>query len=411
MEIVGGEPGPLVDRQMGDPAARSAIGLRRERIGRLLGVSIADDEVTDYLQRLGMTLTADEAGWQVVPPACRFDVHIEADLIEEIGRLYGYDRIPTTLPRLGMSLPTQPAGCFDLNAAKQRLTALGYQEVISYSFIEPQWCQQLSPGATPVPLANPISADMSVMRTSLWPGLIQAAQHNMARRRTRLRLFESGLQFSQQGEEIEQPPMLAALMTGEVQAEQWGDTSRAVDFFDMKADAEAILAMQAPEADFSFEAEEHPALHPGQSARILRDGKALGWLGMLHPEKAKALNVDQDVYLLELNLQALDSGDIAGFTPLSKYPWIRRDIALVVDKDVSFSAVEKTIRQQDSEFLKDILLFDVYTGERIDSGRKSLALGLILQDSSRTLTDQEVDAYLAAVVERLALDLGARLRD
>ncbi len=410
-EIAGGEPGPVVDYQVGEPAARSPIALRRERIGRLLGISIDDGEVIDTLQRLGMQLTADGQGWQVIPPACRFDVHIEADLIEEIGRLYGYDRIPTTLPRLGMSVPMQPSGQFDLNAAKRRLTALGYQEVISYSFVGPEWSGLLTPEVAPVLLANPISADMSVMRTSLWPGLLQAAKHNMARQRTRLRLFESGLQFCQQGETIEQPSMLAALLTGEVLPEQWGQPVRRVDFFDLKADVEAILSLQTPHSVFRFEAAEHPALHPGQSARILRDGKPLGWLGMLHPEKAKVLDVAQDVYLLELNLQAISAERLPGFAPLSKYPAIRRDIAILVDKDLSFAAVENCIRSEGGEFLKDILLFDVYTGGRVDSGRKSFALGLILQDSSRTLTDQEVDAYLTAVVERLARELGARLRD
>ncbi|MBF0255288.1 MAG: phenylalanine--tRNA ligase subunit beta [Gammaproteobacteria bacterium] len=411
LQILGGEAGPVVDCQQSEPVTRPKILLRRQRIGRLLGIAVADSVVVDCLQRLGMVVEPVSEGWWVQPPASRFDIGIEVDLIEEVGRIYGFEQIPSAVPRVPMNMELRPEQEFDLERARDRLASLGYQEVITYSFIEPSRAQAILPDVEPIALANPISSDMAVMRTSLWPGLIATAKHNLARQQSRVRIFECGLQFQRQAGEIEQTPMLAALVTGEVAAEQWGAVKREVDFFDLKADCEALLALLGEAASIRFEPCSHPALHPGQAARIMRQGRLLGHLGMLHPAVAEAFDLERNLYLLELRLPEIRQTGLPKFTPLTRFPSIRRDLALVVDQKVDYLSIEACIREHASEILQDIILFDVYTGEKIDSGRKSLALGLILQDSSRTLTDQEVDDFVAHIVQELSAGLDARLRD
>jgi phenylalanyl-tRNA synthetase beta chain len=262
-----------------------------------------------------------------------------------------------------------------------------------------------------VELANPISSDMSVMRTSLWPGLLQTVGYNQSRQQGRIRIFESGLRFIQDEAQIRQEMMLSGAVTGSVEPEQWGLPSRPVDFFDLKQDLMAVLSLTGNPASFAFVAAEHPALHPGQTARIERNGQALGWIGMLHPEIQHKLDLNENVYLFELRLDEALEGCLPEFRPLSKYPSIRRDIAIVLDRAVPFATVSDCIRKAAPEILQDILLFDVYTGEKVDSGLKSLALGLILQGSSHTLTDSEVEEAVTVVLQALKNNLDAQLRD
>ena len=269
----------------------------------------------------------------------------------------------------------------------------------------------LTPAIAPIRLANPISADMSDMRASLWPGLVQTLQYNLARQQSRVRVFESGLTFVRDGDGIEQHPKLGGLVFGEVDQEQWGITSRRSDFFDIKADVEALLAQVADADEFRFEAAEHPALHPGQCARILRNGAPIGWIGLLHPVAQKALDVPKGVYVFEVDLVPLGMGRIPQFRPISKFPAIRRDFALLVKRETSYQAVLDCIRDAAPALVKDIQLFDVYTGENIDSSLKSLALSLILQESSHTLTDVEVEQASDVVLAALAERLSAKLRD
>ncbi|MBU0500976.1 MAG: phenylalanine--tRNA ligase subunit beta [Gammaproteobacteria bacterium] len=411
LEIVGGEPGPLVDVVHGNPALKPVIQLRRDRIRRILGIEIPDSEVTGCLERLGMQVETSDGGWRVTPPACRFDIAIEVDLIEEIGRIHGFENIPSNSPRIPMTLAIRPERELDLDALKQRLIGLGYQEVITYSFIEPQWAAAVVPGVETIPLANPISAEMSAMRPSLWPGLIACARHNFARQQPRVRVFENGLQFQRRDGEILQEPILAGLVSGDCQGEQWGLTGRPVDFFDMKADLENLLRLGGEPESYRFEAVEHPVLHPGQSAGIFRDGVLVGHLGMLHPRLAAEWDLDKNLFLFELRLAAIREGGLPAFRPLSKFPSIRRDIALVIDREIGFGAVKKCVRSHGTEILRDIILFDVYTGEKVDSGRKSLAFGLILQDSSRTLTELDVEEAMTGILSGLTNELGAQLRD
>ncbi|MCG7963495.1 MAG: phenylalanine--tRNA ligase subunit beta [Candidatus Thiodiazotropha taylori] len=411
VEIAGGELGPVVEANNESMIQqRPEILLRADRVNRLLGVEIDRAEVTDILNRLDMRIIEITAGWRVTAPSCRFDIAIEEDLIEEIGRIYGYAKIPPHRGKSAMVMADRREAEFSLHGAKNLLVGRDYQEVITYSFISPEIEAQVDPQAKGIRLANPISADMSVMRTSLWPGLIQTAVYNQSRQQQRVRIFESGLCF-RQGDGIEQAPMIAGLIAGNAQAEQWGEAGRAVDFYDIKADLEALLSLTGHHQGIGFAAVKHPALHPGQSAEVRIHDRVVGMLGMLHPELERKMGLNGATFVFELALENLTEGLLPEFQALSKYPSIRRDIALVVDENVSFESIRNLIRDESGKIITDILLFDVYTGENIDSGRKSLALGLILQEKSHTLTDKEVDEVVDAVLQRLAKDTGAKLRD
>lgn len=410
--IVGGAAGPVVEVVgEGFTTTRPAVRLRRQRLVRVLGVEVDDPTVEDILSRLGMRVEADSEGWLVVPPTARFDVACEEDLIEEVGRIYGYDRIPATAGSSGISITTVPESAFDLGRAKQLLVARDYQEVITYSFIAPELASAMVPESEPIRLANPLSADMAVMRPSLWSGLIETAKYNRARQQERIRIFESGLKFVSDGIEIKQENVICGLALGEALEEQWALPARAVDFFDLKADVEALLALAAVPEEFSFVAAEHPALHPGQSARIVRGEREAGWLGLIHPRLEKALDIGKKTYVFELGLSEMNQGRLPAFVPISRFPAIRRDLAVVVDRQVPFSRLQVCVEAAAPEIVRDIRLFDVYTGQNIESNRKSLALSLILQDYSRTLTDDDVTKATAAVLEALEKELDAKLRE
>ncbi|MET0119394.1 MAG: phenylalanine--tRNA ligase subunit beta [Sedimenticola sp.] len=412
LDIAGGEAGPIVEEASESHIEqRPEILLRRERVAKVLGVKIDDETIVDILTRLEMSVESAESGWKVTAPSCRFDISIEEDLIEEVGRIYGYTEIPLKRTAAATVMEGEPEVAFNLHRAKEVLVDRDYQEAITYSFISPEMHDLLDPGHGTVELSNPISADMSIMRTSLWPGLLQTAVYNQSRQQGRVRVFESGLRFVQEGEQITQDPMLAALVTGPAVDEQWSGHGRQVDFYDLKADLEGILDLTGSPEAFSFAAAEHPSLHPGQSATVLREGEIVGWIGMLHPEIERKLGLAGNTYLFEIRLDDKLEGSLPAYEPLSKFPSIRRDIAVVVDQDVEFNSVEACVRRAAPKTLKDILIFDVYTGEKVDSGRKSLALGLILQESSYTLTDDEVDGVMELVLKALSDELNAQLRD
>ncbi len=412
LQIVGGQPGPVTEvSSTADLPRREPIMLRRTRVARVLGVDIDDATIVDILKRLGMQLVDTNGGWQVSVPSARFDLAIEVDLIEEIGRIYGYAKIPSALSSAPVSVTLRPEAEFSLAKAKRLLTHRGYLEAITYSFIAPELAAVLAPGEQPITLANPISADMSVMRASIWPGLVQTLQYNLARQQSRVRVFESGLTFARVDGEIKQRPKLAGLVYGETSAEQWSQATRQADFYDLKADLESLLGQVADLREFRFEAAEHPALHPGQSARVLRGKEPLGWIGLVHPAQQKTLDLPSGVYLFEIDLAPLRMGKVPQFASLSKFPAIRRDFALLVDRDLPYQRVLDTIEKVAPQIVKDIGLFDVYTGDNIDSSRKSLALSLILQGSSNTLTESDVEQASGVVLKALADDLGGKLRD
>jgi len=412
LDIAGGEPGPIVEAVAEEHIEkRPEILLRRAQVRRVLGLEIDDQTISDILSRLDMQLEPMAEGWRVVAPSCRFDINIEVDLIEEIGRIYGYTEIPAHRSATATMMQGEPEVAFSLQRAKQLLVDRDYQEAITYSFISPELHDLMDPQHGTVALSNPISVDMSIMRTSLWPGLLQTAVYNQSRQQGRIRIFESGLRFIRQDNEIKQDLMLSCLATGGVEPEQWGSASRSLDFFDIKSDLEAILALTGRPEDFTFIADEHPSLHPGQSARLTKAGKTLGWIGMLHPELEQKFDMTGGAFVFEILINELLEGRLPGYRALSKFPSIRRDIAIVVEQSVEFSVVSDCVRRAAPEILQDILLFDVYTGKKIDSGLKSIALGLILQETSHTLTDSEVDGVVEGVLRMLQDELNAQLRD
>jgi phenylalanyl-tRNA synthetase beta chain len=415
LDLAGGEPGPVVEAlSPGDLPRRRALLLRRTRIRQVLGLDLADADIEDILRRLGMEVSPAADGWEILPPSSRFDTVLEVDLIAEIGRIHGYDNIPIAHAPTAATTRAPAETAFDLDRARFALVGRGYQEVITYSFVSPDLQAMVAPGRPVLALANPISAELSVMRTSLWPGLLQAARQNLARQQERVRIFESGLRYLPEPGETgvpRQDAVLGGLVVGSVAPEQWGQALRAADFFDLKADVEALLGLTGRADAFTFCPAEHPALHPGQTACIELSGQEVGILGMLHPAVAARLDIGADVYVFELALEGLAAGRLPAFRALSKFPSIRRDIAIVVDALISRAQVEACIGAAEPDLLTEIVLFDVYQGNKIESGRKSLALGLILQASSQTLTDQEVDRSIARILARLESDIGARLRD
>ena len=411
LEIVGGQAGPITEAvSEADLPRCKPISLRRERVGKVLGVQVDDATIVDILERLGMQLSANAAGWDVVAPSARFDMAIEVDLIEEIGRIYGYANIPASLSHAPVSIVLKPENQFSLDRAKQTLVDRDYQEAITYSFISPEMAALVTPKAERIELANPISADMSIMRASLLPGLLSTLQYNLARQQDRVRVFESGLTFERIDDQLVQKDHLAAAVCGPVAVAQWGQAGCKVDFYDLKGDLEALLSQVVDVAEFRFVAAENPALHPGQSAQILRNGKVVGWIGMLHPEIQAKLDLPAS-YVFEVLLEGIMQGDIPAFEALSKYPSIRRDLALVLDRAIPYAKVLEVARGAAPSIVRDIQLFDVYTGENVDSSLKSLALSLILQESSHTLTDREVDDASDAILDALAREFSAKLRD
>jgi len=411
LDIVGGKPGPVVSAQDKKKLpVKSAVTLRETRIKRVLGAEVASDEVDDILTRLGMATKRVKSGWEVTPPAFRFDIEIEEDLIEEIARIYGYNNLQLVKPSTPMYMSPIPESRLSIRRIKQMLVDLGYQEAVTYSFVDAKLQSIFDPDHAPILLANPISADLGVMRTNLWAGLAQVMQYNLHRQQNRLLLFECGLKFVQQGSDLKQEMVLAGLLSGTTVPEQWGQSGRIVDFYDAKGHLEAIFALSACSESFIFRSGPHPALHPGQSARIYRDDKPVGWLGAVHPRVAKVLELDQTMYLFEIITDSLQQAVVPAYEPVSRYPTIRRDLAIVVDLAVTAQNVQECVEKAESETLKKMELFDMYTGEGIDSGRKSLALGLTFHDLSRTLTDSDVEEVMQRVIAQLHSDLGATLR-
>ncbi|MCK8514950.1 phenylalanine--tRNA ligase subunit beta [Methylonatrum kenyense] len=412
LAIAGGEPGPVCGAEQADALPQPvSLTLRAERVHQLLGVEVPLAVMTAILRGLGMRLDGPEAGpWQVDVPSHRFDIALEVDLVEEIARVWGYDRIPSRRPALPLQMLPQPETRLSRRTIRRLLVDRGYQEAVTYSFVEPELQQRLDPGQTALPLANPLSADLSVMRTSLWPGLVAALRRNRNRQHNRVRLFEMGLRFRGRLEELEQTPMLAAVMTGSALPEQWGEKPREADFYDLKGDLEAVLDLGGNGAAFSLRAAAHPALHPGQSAEVLYQGRAVGWIGALHPGTAAELDLDGRVLLFELELAAVQQAALPAFQPLSRFPSIRRDLALTVPDAVPFAAVLACVRAAGGELLRDLTLFDVYQGPGLAAGRRSVGIGLIMQDLSRTLQDADVEAVVAAVTDALQRELDVHLR-
>jgi len=412
LEIVGGEPGPVSEaRNDADLPVRAPVQLRSQRLMRCLGIELPAATVTEMLERLGCDVVAEDGLWTVTPPAYRFDLAIEEDLIEEVVRLYGYDQVPEIPESAELNLALSGESQVTLERACDTLVARGYQEVITYSFVDPQKQTALLGDTADLELANPLSTEQSVMRRSLLPGLLQVASDNRKRQQSRLRLFESGAVFSQANAEITESDSLAGLIWGGAFPEHWDGRSSGADMFDIKSDVESLLALTGQTAGIEYSTAEHPALRPGRTARIERAGEALGWLGELHPRLAKQWGLAPAPLLFELNTEHALASVLPVYEPVSKYPSVRRDLAVLVDAGVDAGRLITVASEAAGDMLRDIRVFDVYTGDGIENSLKSVALGLILQETSRTLTELEIDGVMNAVAERLSSEFNATIRE
>jgi phenylalanyl-tRNA synthetase beta chain len=409
--IAGGSVGPITDVTTDSALPqRPAVLLRKQRLEKTLGIAFTDEQVVDIFQRLGMSVQTTPDSWSVTPPGCRFDIAIEADLIEEIARIVGYNNLPNSSLLMRSELGKATESILELDRAKDLLIDRGFQEAITYSFVDEEIQQAIAPEDAVVRIKNPISADLSVMRTTLWCGLLKAALHNTNRQQNRVRFFETGLRFIDIDGSTKQQKMLSGLALGSAYSEQWGSVARKVDFFDIKADIEALFALTGCEVQFV--PGKHSALHPGQTAEIVsQQGEKIGWLGMLHPNLEKQLGFDTQVFLFELDQDLLLNKQVPKFKPLSKYPSVRRDLALIVKEEIAADQIINCIKSCAEPTLQDIVIFDIYRGKGVEEGSKSVALSLIIQDFSQTLTDSEIDAIFSRLLERLNTTLNAKLRD
>ena len=415
LEICGGSVGPLVVQESAENLPVAAeITLRDARLAQQLGLTIDADEVDDILSRLGLSLVKrSSSGATWLAPSWRFDLTIEQDLVEEVARIYGYNNLPTSTPTMALDLQPNPESQQQPGVFRSQLISRGYQEVITYSFVDPEVQALVDPGVTPVSLANPISADMAVMRTNLWSGLLSTAAYNLNRQQSRIRIFEMGQCFvpSEEGDlGLSQNMMLAGLICGSRAPVGWTSTKDKVDFYDIKGDLEAVFAQTGLAAEFSFTADEHPALHPGQAASICRNGQRIGWIGQLHPKIQKRLGISTEAYLFQVDFSKIEDVRIPSFQEVSKFPEVKRDLAFLVDASVPAQRLVNSAREAAGKHLIDLKLFDVYQSKDVDSKGKSIALGLTFQDDSRTLTDEEINHAIDSVVSHLAEICGAELR-
>lgn len=408
LEIAGGRCGPVTEAvSVKDLPKRRPITLRAERLHQLLGMAPRSTQVSAILRALGMRPAPVKGGWRVTPPSYRFDLAIEVDVVEEVARVFGYERVSAALPRFAPTGGRVPATRVPASRLRAVLVDRDYHEAVTYSFVDPD-LQAMLDAAPPLRLANPIASNLAVMRTNLWPGLIQALVYNQNRQQERVRLFEIGRRFRSMDPATGQDYRVAGAVTGTVFPEQWGVSPRAVDFFDVKGDVEALMA--AAGAVASYRRSAHPALHPGQAAEVWLDGQAVGEVGRLHPEIQARLGLDRPVYVFELQLAAIEQRSEPIYREVSRFPAIRRDLSIVLDAAVPAQDVMAEVARVAGNLLVNLHLFDEYRGEGIDSGRKSLALALTMQDTSRTLKEEVVEEMVASVVSALHATFGAQLR-
>ncbi len=405
LQVCGGEAGEVTE-VTGKLPRREDIVLRAERARRVLGIDLGVAAIASILQRLDFVFTEENGNFHVTVPSYRFDLSIEADLIEELARLHGYDQIPALPPRSALRLLPQQEALQGLGQIRQLLIARDYQEVVTYSFVDKEWEADLAGNDHPVSLQNPIASQLGVMRSTLLGGLMDVLRFNLNRRHERIRIFEIGRCFTASENGYAQPQRAAALCFGGVKAEQWGEALRQADFFDIKADLEALCYP----LELGFVAATHPALHPGQSARILLNEEPVGWIGALHPRWQQKYDLPQPAVMFEIDLAVLVQRKIPVFSEISKFPTVRRDLAIVVDDMVNVKNLLDGLRKHLPATVTDLKLFDVYRGKGIDLGKKSLAFKVLMQDTQKTLTDDEVETVMANIKDILATRFNATLR-
>lgn len=411
LEILGGEAGPLNEVCSEENLPKSeSIYLRKDRVERVLGVHLDAPSIVSILENLNMQVKEAEEGWKVTPPSYRFDLKLEIDLIEELARIYGYENIPSETLSYKLNTVTESESQLNIRRVRSLLNDLGYLEAITYSFVDPKIENLLVPDKQNLKLVNPISSELSVMRSNHWSGLIQALIYNQSRQQERVRLFEIGLCFNEEGAQIEQRLHLGGILSGNIYPPQWGAAKRSVDFFDVKSDLENVLRLTR-HSHVTFLPGGHSALHPGKSAHLTVDGKVVGYLGCLHPEILQKLDLNNEVYVFDLDLQSLWTVPLPEYQAISKFPLIKRDIAFIVNSDIPVEEILKKILDSADKLLKNVNVFDVYQGKGIEEGKKSVALGLIFQHDSRTLVDAEVNDNIQRLINMLQSEFNATLRD
>jgi phenylalanyl-tRNA synthetase beta chain len=420
IDICGGQSGPVtIAKSEPHIPVLLPITLRAARIEGLLGIVLPAAEVEDILSRLGMKVETVGAGWHVMPPTWRFDISIEVDLIEELARIHGYNNFPKTLPQGALRLTPQSETQLNEGRIKRLLVDLGYQEAITMSFVEPGLLAKFDPETKPLALANPISADLSVMRTTLWAGLVKALQYNQNRQQSRIRLFETGLRFVPGKTGLVQERMLAGVAYGNLLPELWSNSKKSVDFFDIKGNIQSLFALLGASDRVAFKPASHPALHPGQTAEVVLnemtageiEPRRMGWVGRLHPVLADSLGLIGPVYLFEVCLEALPDGRLPVASELSRFPEVRRDIAVLADRQLAAEVLLSAVKEAAGPALRDCRLFDVYEGPGVAEGQRSVAIGMVWQHAERTLQEEEVQAHVQAVVGLLKTRCGVTLRD
>lgn len=415
IDICGGQAGPVIDvTNEATLPKRATITLRREKLDRLIGHHVEDAQVTDILERLGCKVSFANDTWQAVAPSWRFDMEIEEDLVEEVARVYGYNNIPNVPVKADLIMTSHREANLPLKRVKTMLVDRGYQEAITYSFVDPKVQALLHPAEEALILPSPISVEMSAMRLSLWSGLLSAVVYNQNRQQSRVRLFETGLRFvpdTAANLGIRQDVMLAGVIAGNRYEEHWNLERQVVDFYDLKGDLEAILDLTGKLDDVQFKAETNPALHPGQSAAIYLAGKRVGFIGVVHPDLERKLDLNGRTVVFEIEWEALAERRIPQAREVSRYPANRRDIAVVVAENVPAEDILAECKKVGVNQVVGVNLFDVYRGKGVAEGYKSLAISLVLQDTTRTLEEEEIAATVAKCVEALKQRFQASLRD
>jgi phenylalanyl-tRNA synthetase beta chain len=387
------------------------ISITREQLDKRLGAHVSDAEVSDIFERLGFEVSFANDVWTTIAPSHRFDMAAWEDLAEEVARVYGYNRIAEQPEMAVVSMPQVTETRVPVRRVQDLLVDRGFQEVITYSFVDPALHDVVCPGVTPLPLTNPISAELAVMRSSLWPGLISTLQHNLARQQERVLIFETGLVFEWQDETLHQPQHVAFAIAGARLPERWSHDKTRVDFHDATGHIEALLALRGARTSVSFEPAQHDALHPGQSANIMLENRVVGCVGVLHPARAKQLDLPSDVVVAQLDIAQAFSAQVPLFESVPRFPATRRDLSVLVPDSVKVAELSQAVRAAAGPALREVRVFDVYRGKGIDSSAKSVSFGLILQDSSRTLNDTEADAAVTAVMAKIKQDFDGTIRD
>ncbi|NOS95892.1 MAG: phenylalanine--tRNA ligase subunit beta [Methylotenera sp.] len=409
-QICGGKAGDVTE-VIGTLPARQPVKLRMARLVSVLGIAFEQPKVAQLLTQLGFSFSVGDEVFTVTPPSYRFDIAIEEDLIEEIARLHGYDHIPATPPVATLNMLAVPEQQLHLNQLRDGLVFAGYQEVVTYSFVDESWERDLLGNSAPIKLKNPIASNLSVMRSSLWGGLLDTLSYNLNRKQERASLFEIGAVYHQEAGVYHESTRISGLAYGSAKPEQWAESSKEVDFFDAKAHVEVLLGATHTGRQLVYEKAVHSALHPGQSARILLDGKAIGWLGKLHPKWQQQYDFAKSTFLFEMDADALLSRHLPAYQEVSKLLPVRRDLAIVLDENTAVETVLSAVKKANIPLIKEVALFDLYQGRGIAESKKSLALSVLMHDTQKTLTDVEADTAIANLLQLLQNDFDATLRN